>query len=139
MKKGQMLNAPLSSVVASLGHTDQLAVADAGLPIPEGPQRIDLALKRGSPDFLSVLEVLLLDVQVERVWLADEIKEHNPEMLAQLVALLQQAGEAQGQIIEIAFVSHEQFKLQTHTCKAVVRSGECSPYANVILQSGVAF
>ncbi|SUB14264.1 D-ribose pyranase [Pantoea agglomerans] len=53
MKKGRLLNAELSHVIARLGHTDTLTIADAGLPIPAGPQRIDLALTPGTPDFMA--------------------------------------------------------------------------------------
>ena len=44
MKRGKLLNAPLSALVAQMGHTDEITVCDAGLPIPAGPERIDLAL-----------------------------------------------------------------------------------------------
>jgi histidinol-phosphate aminotransferase len=30
-----------------MGHTDEITVCDAGLPIPAGPERIDLALMAG--------------------------------------------------------------------------------------------
>jgi len=33
MKKGNLINQPLSSLIASLGHTDEIVIADAGLPI----------------------------------------------------------------------------------------------------------
>ncbi len=44
MKKTGILNQPISSVIAGLGHMDTLVIADAGLPIPPEAQRIDLAL-----------------------------------------------------------------------------------------------
>ncbi|MBF3339854.1 D-ribose pyranase, partial [Leptospira borgpetersenii serovar Hardjo-bovis] len=39
----------------------------------------------------------------------------------------------------VRYVSHEQFKLKTADSQAVIRSGECSPYANIILCAGVTF
>jgi D-ribose pyranase len=47
VKKIGILNQPISSVIAGLGHMDTLFVADAGLPIPQETQRIDLALVEG--------------------------------------------------------------------------------------------
>ena len=44
-----------------------------------------------------------------------------------------------GQKIEIEFVSHTELKKRTENCKAVIRSGETTPYANIILQSGCIF
>ncbi|MEF1307007.1 RbsD/FucU domain-containing protein, partial [Vibrio owensii] len=39
----------------------------------------------------------------------------------------------------INYVSHEDFKARTEQSRAVVRTGECTPYANVIFQAGVVF
>ena len=36
-------------------------------------------------------------------------------------------------------VSHEEFKRRSATARAVVRTGECTPYANIMLIAGVAF
>ena len=33
MKKSGILNQPISAVIAGMGHTDTLVIADAGLPI----------------------------------------------------------------------------------------------------------
>ena len=41
--------------------------------------------------------------------------------------------------IKINEVSHSDFKNLTKESKVVIRSGECSPYANIILKSGVVF
>ena len=56
MKKIGIINGPISAVIAHLEHTDTLTVADAGLPTPATTQRIDLALKPGTPGFLETLE-----------------------------------------------------------------------------------
>ena len=76
---------------------------------------------------------------VERVVIAEEIKEKNPEILTALLTQLQQLESHQGNQIQVEFVSHETFKKFTLESKAIVRTGECSPYANVILYSGVPF
>ncbi|MFW0701234.1 D-ribose pyranase [Pantoea sp. R13S299] len=139
MKKGRLLNAELSHVIARLGHTDTLTIADAGLPIPAGPQRIDLALTPGTPDFMQVVNAVALEMQVESALIAEEIKQHNPQLHSALIAVLEALQQHQGNIITISYTSHEQFKQQTQRSQAVIRSGECSPYANVILSAGVTF
>ncbi|AOE39574.1 D-ribose pyranase [Pantoea agglomerans] len=139
MKKGRLLNAELSHVIARLGHTDTLTIADAGLPIPAGPQRIDLALTPGTPDFMQVVNAVALEMQVESALIAEEIKQHNPQLHSALVAVLEALQQHQGNIITISYTSHEQFKQQTQRSQAVIRSGECSPFANVILSAGVTF
>jgi D-ribose pyranase len=44
-----------------------------------------------------------------------------------------------GKTIAINYVSHEEFKQRTNESRAVIRTGECTPYANVIFQAGVTF
>lgn len=139
MKKGRLLNAELSYMIARLGHTDTLTIADAGLPIPAGPQRIDLALTPGTPDFMQVVKAVTLEMQVESALIAEEIKQHNPQLHSELLAVLEALQQHQGNKIAVRYTSHEQFKQQTQRSQAVIRSGECSPFANVILSAGVTF
>lgn len=139
MKKTTILNAQLSHRIATLGHTDGLTVCDAGLPISDSVERIDLALTAGIPGFLETLDVIVTEMFVERAVLAEEIKQKNPQILTALLAHLSTLEQRQNNQITIEYVSHEQFKLLSHSSKAIVRSGECTPYANVILYSGVPF
>lgn len=131
MKKIGILNQPLSNVVAGLGHMDAITIADAGLPIPADAERIDLALTQDVPGFITTLRVILEEVQVERAIIAEEMITNNSRVYGQLQALLSE--------IPIDAVSHEEFKQRTAATRAVVRTGEFSPYANVILVSGVVF
>lgn len=139
MKKGRLLNAEISYLIARLGHTDTLTIADAGLPIPAEPQRIDLALTPGTPDFMQVVKAVTLEMQVESALIAEEIKQHNPQLHSELLAVLEALQQHQGNKIAVRYTSHEQFKQQTQRSQAVIRSGECSPFANVILSAGVTF
>lgn len=132
MKKQGMLNSHISKILSDLGHTDTIVIADAGLPVPEGVAKIDLALKLGTPSFREVVELIADDMVVEKVVLAQEIKEGNP-------AALQLVTETFGSEAVDVSVSHEQFKALTRQAKAVIRTGEATPYANCILQSGVIF
>lgn len=131
MKKEGILNSELAKIADDLGHTDQVFIGDLGLPVPIGTPKIDLALTRGKPSFQEVLDIYLENILVEKVYLAEEIKENNPEQLAILLTKLSAD-------VEIVFVSHETLKLMNHEVKAVVRTGENTPYSNIILQSGVA-
>jgi D-ribose pyranase len=131
MKKIGTLNQPLSNVIAGLGHMDQLVVADAGLPIPAHVERIDLALKEGLPGFIETLQVILEEVQVESAVIAEEMLSTSPQVYQQL-------GELLGGIPQKT-VPHDEFKSMTGSARAVVRTGEFTPYANVILVAGVVF
>lgn len=131
MKKIGIINSELSRLVSELGHTDTIVIADCGLPIPPGVKRIDLALRRGVPGYLETLETILEEMQVERYTLADEMKQESPELFERTKSTLDEA--------EVHIVSHEQFKILTGQAKAVIRTGECTAYANVILHAGVTF
>ncbi|WP_421207219.1 D-ribose pyranase [Aeromonas enteropelogenes] len=139
MKRGVLLNAPLSALVAQMGHTDEITVCDAGLPIPAGPERIDLALMAGTPSLETVLGALLTDLVVEKVIMASEIKQISPEAHQALLEQIEAHAISQGKPITIEYCQHEEFKARTHQSKAIVRSGEVTPYANLILCAGVAF
>lgn len=139
MKKTGILNAPLSLQIAQLGHTDFLTICDAGLPIPIGMETVDLALSAGIPSFLSVFDAVVGECFVERVILAKEIEYQNPSIHQALLQKLEQLARQQNNEITVDYVSHEEFKTLSQESKAIVRSGECTPYANIILVSGVPF
>ena len=131
MKKIGILNQPLSTAVAGLGHLDTLVIADAGLPIPAGPQRIDLALAQGVPSFLKTLDVVLTEMQVEKAIVAEDMLRVSPDLYA---AIQKRLGQT-----PLKTVTHLIFKEQTREAAAVVRTGEFTPYANIILVAGVIF
>lgn len=88
MKKNGIINADISRVLSYMGHTDTLAVGDCGLPIPDETERIDLALKQGVPSFMETLKEVAKDMKIEKVVLAEEIREKNPEVLKEVLALV---------------------------------------------------
>lgn len=130
MKKHGILNSHLAKLADDLGHTDRVCIGDLGLPVPDGVAKIDLSLKPGQPNFQDVLAVYLEHVLVEKVILAEEIKSQNLKQLEDLLARLDSS-------VIVEYVSHEELKALTKSTKAVVRTGENTPYSNVILQSGV--
>ena len=141
-----MLNSEINSSLAKLGHTDQLVIADAGLPISHTTKRIDLALIPGVPSFLETFKVMLEVMQIEKVILADEIQIQNRELNDEVLRLIHDYSEKNKvefnkPSVVIEYISHEEFKAKTRldACKAVIRTGECTPYANIILESGVVF
>ena len=131
MKKTTLLNSELSSVIAQMGHTDTLTVGDCGLPIPQETRRIDLALRKCIPGFLDTLDTILEELCVQEIILAEEIKEVSPELWEKT---LQRFSE-----VKVTYVPHEELKELTKKSRAVVRTGETTSYANVILVSGVTF
>ena len=130
-KTNTTINPALSRVISETGHTDLIVVTDAGLPIPPDAERIDLAYRPGAPAFLDVLDTVLAELVVEGATVSAEVAEISPHVLEALRERLPG--------IEIELVPHVEFKTRTHAARAFVRSGEFTPYANVILHAGVAY
>lgn len=139
MKKSTLINSDLSYLVATLGHTDEITICDAGLPIPDHVRRIDLALTHGVPSFAQTVKTMLDESQIEGVVIAEEFAQVSPEHHAVLIDQLKTEEARCGKTIAINYVSHEEFKQRTNESRAVIRTGECTPYANVIFQAGVTF
>ena len=132
MQKIGILNSDIAKVLADLGHTDTIVIGDCGLPVPAGVPKIDLALKPGTPSFLDVLTEVLKYMEVEKIHIASEMESKNPATWT----------ENAGAFLKVRnrFLSdHEAFKAAAKTAKAVIRTGEITPYANIILHAGVIF
>jgi D-ribose pyranase len=131
MKKSGILNPSLAQALAKLGHTDLICVADAGLPIPESVERIDLSLVLGVPAMFDVLKALEAECVFQKKIFASEAKAKNIAFVDQLDDLWPDVASQE--------ISHEEFKKLVSKCRLVIRTGEFKPYANVILESGVPF
>jgi D-ribose pyranase len=129
MRRGGILNAQLAGALARLGHTDALVVCDAGLPIPSGPEIVALAFRFGVPSFETVLSGILEELVIEGAIAAEETEAQNPRSYELLKTWLP----------ELKVVPHEELKLMVTGAKFVVRTGEDTPYSNVILRCGVPF
>jgi len=131
MRKTTLLNSQISEVISKMGHMDTLAIGDCGLPIPDATKRIDIALIKNIPGFIETLSAILTELEIQEVLVAKETIEISP-------LLFEEIKKAVGDV-KITFITHEKLKSELKECKAVVRTGEQTPYANVILKSGVVF
>ncbi|MEP1934307.1 MAG: D-ribose pyranase [Roseibium sp.] len=136
MKRTPLLNRHLSKLVASLGHLDEIVIADAGLPVPSNVPVIDLAVSPGIPGFFDVWNALVQELIIEQAVFADET---SADLVTEIEVRLAHWAAETGKPIEHVRVSHDDFKIRTTKSRAVIRTGECTPYANIILVSGVPF
>lgn len=134
MKKGKLLNSELSQIVAAQGHTDTICIGDAGFPVPKGIRCVDLAVSPGIPSFIEVLDAVTSELICEKIYLAEEIKTMNSQLVTELLQKIFVNSD-----LEIIYLKHEKLKKLSLECKVIVRTGEFSPFANIILQSGVGF
>ncbi|HUA26068.1 MAG TPA: D-ribose pyranase [Steroidobacteraceae bacterium] len=132
MKKHGHLNRDVSRILACMGHTDSIVIADCGLPIAGGTECIDLSLTLGEPALVRVLDSVLADFRAERAIFASEARERN-------AAIMNRASVLAGEGVHVEFVMHDRLKELSRQARAVIRTGEATPFANVILYSGVIF
>lgn len=131
MKRDRLLNREIVSEIAALGHTEYFCIADCGLPIPKGVKVIDISITAGKPAFLDVLDAVREELVIESAILAVEIDDKNRELSEEMEKRFD------GMLVKKVF--HEEFKKLTEHAKCIVRTGENSSYANVILVGGVNF
>lgn len=131
MKKTKLLNSALSELIARMGHKDMLLIGDAGMPIPPDVQRIDLALTQGVPTFLDTLAATISELQVESAFIAEETAKNSPQILKGIQEILPG--------VELRRLSHEELKAISRQARGAVRTGEFTPYANILLVAGVVF
>ena len=131
MKKSKVINSDISRVIAQMGHFDKLSIGDAGMPVPPTTEKIDLAVDNGIPSFMEVLNNVLEELEVQRIYLAEEIKTENPAMLEAIQKRLPNT--------PISFIPHSEMKQELNNVHAFIRTGEMTPYANILLESGVVF
>ena len=125
------MNPQILSAISAMGHTEYLVIADAGLPVPSGIPVIDISLIRGIPDFGVVLCSVIDEMVVESFIVAEEMADKSQDTYGTVIEALPQ--------VPFRCIAHEEFKEMAAKAKAVIRTGETTPYANIILVAGVNF
>ena len=106
MKKGGILNPAICSLLAELGHMDELLIVDAGYPLPPDAHVIDLTLTPGIPRFLDVLRAVAEELVIESITVASEITEFSPKLYQEILKIV---GD-----VDVDEVPHHEFKEQSH-------------------------
>jgi D-ribose pyranase len=132
MKKGGILNPAICSLLAELGHMDELLIVDAAYPLPPDSHVIDLTLTPGIPRFLDVLRAVSEELVIEAITVATEITEYSPKMYQEILKIV-------GADVDVDQVPHHEFKEQSLGVKGIIRTAEFTPYANVRIMSGSAY
>lgn len=127
MKKAGITNPALSAALAALGHGHLVVIADCGLPLPESAAVVDLSLVRGIPSFTQVLDAVSGEIVIEGSMYAREAGD------SVVHGWLRERG------LDGRQISHDDLKRLVLEARCIIRTGEATPYANVILQCGVDF
>ncbi len=121
-----LLNPAVASLIRRVNHTQMLLLADHGLPIPATLEVIDLSLTPDIPTIPQVLAAILPDLPLDRILLANEQSEASPERRAWHAA----------QEHHIDAVPHLEFKRLARHAVGCIRTGDSTPYSNLLLVGG---
>ncbi len=128
MKRAGILHPDISHLLASTGHTDYFTICDRGFPVPLEPERIDLALVEGIPTVLDVLRAVHAEFVIDRIVVAEEAALVSADHVA---ALKEIVGTER-----VMMMSHLALKELSRGTRATIRTGDATPYANIIVVSG---
>jgi len=131
MKRAGLINRDLSAIVAAMGHYDRLVVSDAGFPIPLDRDYVDLSQRPDQPTVLEIVKLLVEELQVEEAYVAEEALQSMPTRLDDIAAAVPGSS--------VMTVPHSEFKEMAGSARAIIRTGDFTPYANVMLVSGVVY
>jgi len=129
MKEIGIVNRELARVLSEQGHGDLLMVVDAGFAIPKGADVVDISLSENCPMLIDTLTELKKFFSVEKLIFADATMDVSPTLYDNITQLF-------GEEVPVEIVSHPQIKEMSANVKAVIRTGDFTAYANVILVSG---
>ncbi|MDC7232534.1 MAG: D-ribose pyranase [Spirochaetales bacterium] len=130
MKKQGLLNSGLLRALGNLTHGDIVVISDAGMPVPEGAEKIDLAIVPDYPEITQVLKAFLEEFIYEKVVVASEQKENNPLLYSKVNSIIKRC--------PITLAPHSEFlEDMVSRAKYVIRTGSFEPWGNILLVSGI--
>lgn len=129
-----IINPAINYYLSTLGHQDTIMVSDAAMELPADATRVDLAFVPGLPEITSVVEGLLAQCIVEKVYMAEEMREHSPQLFAAYERIFG------AKDIPAECVPHTRFCQLAGEVTATIRTGEFHyHYSSVILVSGCPY
>ena len=128
MLKTGILNPRLLALLALVRHTNTLVIADRGFPFWPQIKTVDLSIVDDLPTVLQVLAAIRGNCVVGKAWMAKEfLRANDGRSQARFEAALK--GEA------VKFEPHGEFKKRVPNAVGLIRTGDTTQYANLILES----
>jgi D-ribose pyranase len=128
MLKVGILNPAINALLSRARHTNTLVIADRGFPFWPQIETIDISLVDDVPRVLDVLGAIRANFNVGRVIMADEFLTHN-------TAAVRKRFDAALDGISLVFEPHAALKQRVPSAIGLIRTGDTTQYANMILES----
>ncbi len=124
-----ILNPRLLALLARIRHTNALVIADRGFPFWPQIETVDISLVDDVPTVLQVLAAVRANHNFTQAYMAREFQKNNSAaMRARFVKSLTE--------VSVKFEPHVAFKKRVPDAIGLIRTGDTTQYANVILISG---
>jgi D-ribose pyranase len=128
MLKTGILNPQINSLLSRIRHTNMLVIADRGFPFWPMIETVDISLVDDVPTVLAVLRALRPNFQIGKAWMAQEfLKSNSAQTRSAFVEGLRG--------IELIHEPHVEFKKRVPHAIGLIRTGDNTQYANIILES----
>ncbi len=128
MLKSGILNPHVLDLLARIRHTNTLVISDWAFPFWPEIETVDISLTHGIPTVLDVLALIQPVFQIGRIWQAEEFLTHNtPETTAAFAKVF---GDT-----PLTREAHLDFKKRVPLAIGLIRTGDATPYGNVIIES----
>jgi D-ribose pyranase len=129
MIKTGILNPQILALLARIRHTNALVVADRGFPFWPQIETVDLSLVDDVPTVLQVIAALRQNHNFTQAYMAKEFQKNNFKTLQEKFAKALRR-------VPTKFEPHVEFKKRVPDAIGLIRTGDTTQYANVILVSG---
>jgi D-ribose pyranase len=128
MLKSGILNPAINSLLSRVRHTNTLVIADRGFPCWPQIETIDISLVDDVPRVLDVLRAIRANFNAGSVVMAEEFLTHN-------TAEVRNKFDAALDGIQLVFEPHITLRLRVPSAIGLIRTGDTTQYANMILES----
>lgn len=123
-----ILNPHVLDLIARIRHTNTLVISDWAFPYWPEIETVDISLTHGIPTVIDVLDLLTPVFKIGRIWQANEfVTTNTPEMVGKFAKSFGQ--------IPLAREAHVDFKKRVPHAIGLIRTGDATPYGNIILES----
>lgn len=123
-----ILNPAINSLLARVRHTNILVIADRGFPYWPQIETVDISLIDDVPRVLEVLRAVLANFHAGKAFMAAEFQSANTEATVE-------GFRAALADVPLSFESHIEFKKRVPLAIGLIRTGDTTQYANIILES----
>ena len=128
MLKTGILNPQLLSLLARVRHTNTLVISDRGFPFWPQIETVDLSLVDNIPTVLDALRAVRSNFTIGKAWMAQEFLRENDQAT--------QAAFAEAfKVVPLTYEAHVDFKKRVPQAIGLIRTGDTTQYANMILES----